>query len=113
EEALALGEAPRRIGRRVEEDVDVVERRAEADVRRAKEPVPEDVAAHVTDAGDGERGRVRVDAELAEVRADAFPRAARRDAEPLVVVALGPTGREGVAEPEAPLDREPVRDVGE
>ena len=57
--------------------------------------------------------RLDVDAELAEVALDRLPRAARGDAHLLVVVAGRAAGGEGVAEPEAVLGRDRVRDVGE
>ena len=57
--------------------------------------------------------RLDVGAELAEVPLDRFPGAARGDAHLLVVVAGGAARGERVAEPEAVLDRDRVRDVGE
>ena len=101
------------VGRRVEEDVAVVERRDELDLAREQHAVAEDVAGHVADADDRERARVDVAAELAEVPLDALPGAARRDAELLVVVALGAARGERVAEPEAVLERDRVGGVRE
>ena len=68
---------------------------------------------HVADAGDRERTRVDVAAELAEMPLDALPGAARGDAELLVVVALGAARGERVAEPEAVLERDRVGGVRE
>ena len=113
EEARALRVRQRRIRRRVEEHVPVVERGDEVDLARQQHAVAEHVARHVADADDGERARVDIAAELAEVPLDALPRAARGDAERLVVVALGAAGRERVAEPEAVLERDRVGRVGE
>ena len=101
------------IGRRIEEDVPVVERGDELDLAREQHAVAEHVARHVADADDRERARVDVAAELAEVPLDALPGTARRDAERLVVVALGAARGERVAEPEAVLDRDRVGRVGE
>ncbi len=81
----------------------MVERGDQLDLAREQHAVAEDVARHVADADNGERSRVDVAAELAEVPLDALPGAARSDAERLVVVALRAAGRECVAEPEAVL----------
>ena len=80
---------------------------------RQQHAVAEHVARHVADAGDGEVGRLRVDAHLAEVALDRLPRAARGDAHRLVVVARRAARRERVAEPEAVLAADRVRVVGE
>ena len=56
---------------------------------------------------------LRVDADLAEMPLHRFPRAARGDAHLLVVVAGGPAGGEGVAEPVAVVHADAVGDVGE
>ena len=86
----------------------MVERRDEPDRLAAQHPVAEDVAGHVADAGAGERLRLHVEAEVAEVVADALPGAARRDPLALVVVAVAAAGSERVAEPEAVLRRHRV-----
>ena len=52
----ALGEARRRIGIGVKEDVRVVERREQFRLRREQHRVSEDVAGHVADADAGEIG---------------------------------------------------------
>ena len=57
--------------------------------------------------------RLDVDPELAEVALDRLPGAARGDPHLLVVVAGGAARGERVAEPEAVLDRDRVRDVRE
>ena len=74
EEARALGERRGRVGRRVEEDVAVVEGRDQVDLARQQHAVAEHVARHVADADDGERARVDVAAELAEVPLARSPR---------------------------------------
>jgi hypothetical protein len=78
EQPLPLAEGDGRVGVGVEEDVAVVEGRDEADVLRQQHAVAEDVPAHVADADDRDVGRLRVDAELAEVAPDALPRPAGR-----------------------------------
>ena len=113
EEPLALGEARLRVRVGIEEDVPVVERADQLDVAREQHPVAEDVAGHVADPDDGEVGGVESVAELAEVPLDGLPRAAGGDAHRLVVVARRAARGEGVAEPEAVLLRDRVRDVGE
>ena len=57
EQPLALGEAGRRIGLRVEEHVTVIEGGDELDVRRQQHAVAEHVAGHVADPHDGELAR--------------------------------------------------------
>ena len=113
EQPLALGEGRRRVGRRVDEHVAVVERGDEAQGARAEHPVAEHVAGHVADADRGERVAVGVLAEHAGVAAHALPRPAGRDAHRLVVVAGAAARREGVAEPEPVLDGDLVGDVAE
>ena len=113
EQALALGEADRRVGRRIDEDVAMIEGRDELRRRREQHAIAEDVAGHVADAGNGERHGLDVGAELAEVALDRLPGAARRDAHLLVVVALAAAGGEGIAEPMVLLGRDRVGDVGE
>jgi hypothetical protein len=94
-------------------DVPVVESRHQQDVRRQQHAVAEHVARHVADAGDGELGRLRVHAHLAEVPLHRLPGAARRDAHDLVVVAHRAAGGEGVAEPEAVFRADAVGIVAE
>ena len=91
----------------------VVEGADELDVGRQQHAVAEDVAGHVADSHHREVGALRVGPELAEVSLDRLPGAARGDPHRLVVVADRAAGREGVAEPEAVLLRDPVRDVRE
>ena len=88
EQPPALGPGDGRVRVRVEEHVAMVERRDQLQVRRQQHAVAEDVAGHVADPDNGERGEVGVDAEVAEVAPHALPRAAGRDAHHLVVVAL-------------------------
>ena len=113
EEPLALGEARRRIRIRVEEDVPVVERADQLDVTGEQHAVAEHVAGHVANPDNSEVGGLDVGPQLAEVALDRLPGAARRDRHLLVVVAGGAAGGERVAEPEAVLDRDCVRDVRE
>ena len=91
----------------------MVEGRHQLDVPREQHAVAEHVARHVADAHDREVLRLRVVAPLAEVALHALPRAARRDAHLLVVVAGAAARGEGVREPEAVLGRDAVRVVGE
>ena len=113
EEPLALGEARRRVRIRIEEDVPVVERADQLDVTGEQHAVAEHVAGHVADPDNGEVGGLDVGSQLAEVALDRLPGATGRDPHLLVVVAGGAAGGEGVAEPEAVLDRDRVRDVRE
>ena len=112
-EPLAFQE--RRLGIRVgiDEYVHVVERAHKPDMPREQHAVAEHVTSHVTDADDGEVGLLRVEAELPEVPLDRFPRPARGDSHPLVVIALRPSRSERVAEPEPVLERDCIGDVGE
>ena len=114
EEALAFGQACRRVGVGVDEDVQVVEGGEQTGVGREQHAVAEDVATHVADA-DGGEGVVLLDvfAEQAEVALDRFPGAARGDADAFVVVTRAAAGGEGVAEPEAVFGGDLVGDVGE
>jgi hypothetical protein len=66
----------------------VVEGSDQADLAREQHAVAEHVARHVADAGDREGSALHVRAELAEVALDGLPRAARRDPDLLVVIAL-------------------------
>ena len=78
-QTLALHERGRRIGVRIEEDVDVIESGAQAQRAAAQQSIAEDVTTHVTDADDGEHLVIGGATESAEVLAHAFPRAARGD----------------------------------
>jgi hypothetical protein len=113
EQALALDERRLGIGRRVEEDVHVVEGRHQLELARQQHPVAEHVAGHVTDAHHGDGLGGHVDAQLAEVALDRLPGAAGGDAHLLVVVADRPARGEGVAQPVAVARRHLVGDVGE
>ena len=113
EQPLALGEARRRIGVRVDEDVAMVERADQPDLLGQQHAVAEHVARHVADADRRERLRLAVLAELEEVALDRFPGAARGDPHALVVVARRAARREGVAQPVAVLEADRVGDVGE
>src|SRR5690606_33268447 len=79
EEAEAFRIALLGVRIRIDEDVTMVEGSDQLDRATAEHPVPEDVAAHVADPDDGERLRLDVLAQLAEVALDRLPRAARRD----------------------------------
>ena len=113
EEALAFAMAFLGVGRGVEEDVAVVERRHELDVTREQHAVAEHVARHVADPGHREVDGLRIDAELAKVALHRFPCAARRDRHLLVVVARRAARGERVAEPEAVFRGDGVGGVGE
>ena len=113
EHPLAFVPRRRRVGVRVEEHVQVVERRDQPNVLGQQHSVAEHVAAHVADADDGEVLGLGVDAHFAEVAFDAFPCALGGDAHRLVVVADRAAGGERVAEPEAVGLRDLVGDIGE
>ena len=113
EHPLALLPALRRIGIGIEEDVAVVEGGDQLDRLRQQHAVAEHVARHVADAGDPDRLLLHVDAHFAEMALDRDPGALGGDPHRLVVVAVGAAAGEGVAEPEAALDRDRVGDVGE
>ncbi len=91
----------------------MVEGRDELEVLRQEHAVSEHVARHVADADGGDGLGLHIAAELAEVPLHALPGALRRDPERLVVVAGRAAGCEGIAEPEAVLQRHLVRRVGE
>ena len=92
----------------------MVEGGDELQVARSQQAVAEHVARHVADADHRDRrAAVGVAAHLAQMPARRFPRAARRDANLLVVVAVLAARRERVAEPEAALDCDLIGDVGE
>ena len=91
----------------------MVERRDQLDGPLAQHAVAEHVARHVADTRDRERRRLDIDVHLAEMALHRLPGAARRDAHLLVVVAGRAARRERVAEPEAMLERDAVRGVGE
>ena len=109
---LSLAEGDLRIRRRIDEDMSVVESRDEFDLPREKHPVSENVTAHVPDAHHREGFGLNVLALLPEVALDALPRAARGDPDRLVVVALRPSRRERVSQPEAVFIRHRVGHVG-
>ena len=113
EQALALGEAARRIGIGIDENVAVIEGGDELGRLLAQHAVAEHVARHVADADHRERRRGDVDVHFAEMALDRFPGAARGDADLLVVVAGRAAGGEGVAEPKTVGDGDVVGDVGE
>ena len=113
EHPLPLLPALRRIGIGIEEDVAVIEGGDQLDRLGEQHAVAEHVAGHVADAGDPDRLLLHVDAQLAEVALDGDPGALGGDPHRLVVVAVRAAAGEGVAEPEAALDRDRVGDVGE
>src|ERR1700742_1763758 len=90
----------------------VVEGGQQADVGGQQHAVAEYVAAHVPDAAHGEVLGLGVDAHLAEVPLDRFPRPFGGNAPRFVVVANGSAGRERVAQPEAVGFGDLVGDVG-
>ena len=103
EHSRALVEAHFGVRVGIEEDVPVIEGRKQLDMPRQQHPIAEHVARHVADAGNGEVGGLRIDANLAEVALDRLPRAARGDAHHLVVVPHRPARGKRVVEPEAVL----------
>ena len=113
EQPPPLGVAHRRVRVGVEEDVPVVEGGHQPDVLGGEHPVAEHIPRHVTDPRHREVGGGRVDAELVEVAPHRLPGAAGCDPHPLVVVAAGSAGGEGVAQPVAAGQRDRVGEVGE
>src|SRR5262249_5328149 len=113
EESFALLEAQFRIRVGIQEDVTVIERGDELDVAREQHPVAEDVARHIAYAGHGEIGGLCVDAHLAEVAFDRFPRAARLESYRVVIVAGGAARREGVVQPEVIFPADRIGVIGE
>ncbi len=113
EQALAFNPGGGRIGVGVDEDVAVVEGDDQAGVLGQQHAVAEHVARHVADAHAGEVLVLAVAPEREEMALDRFPRAARGDAHALVAVAHRAAGGEGVAQPEALVQRQAVGDVGE
>ena len=91
----------------------MVERGDELDVAREQHAVAENVTRHVADAGDGEVGRLCVDAHFAEMPLDRFPGAPCGDAHRLVIVAGRAAGGEGIAQPEAVFLADRVGVIGE
>ncbi len=91
----------------------MVEGCQEPEGRRQQHAVAEHIAGHVADPDHGEGIGLGVHVHLAEVALDRLPGAPRGDAHALVVVALAPARREGVAEPVAALQRDGVRHVRE
>ena len=75
------------MGMRIDEDVYVIERADQLDVRRQQHRVAEDVARHVADADAREVFALTILSKLAEVALHRFPSAARRDAHRFVVIA--------------------------
>ncbi len=79
----------------------------ELQVARAQQAIAEDVARHIADAHHHDRrAAIGVAAHLPQMATGGFPRAARGDAHLLVVVTVLAAGGEGVAQPEAALDRD-------
>ena len=91
EHALPFDEAGSEIGIWIEQNVRMVERGDQLDVRRKQHGVAEHVAGHVADADDRKVFALGVDTQLAEVALHRLPSAPRRDAHRFVVVAGAPT----------------------
>jgi hypothetical protein len=106
-----LSEARNRIGVGIQENMIVVERAHELDVRREQHPVAEHIARHVADADDREVIRLDGHSEIAEMAPDRFPRPASGDSHLLMVVAVRSARGERVSEPEAILGRDAVCEV--
>ncbi len=91
----------------------MIERDQQADMTRQQHAVAEHVARHVADTDAGEVLRLAVTAHGAEVALDRLPCALGGNAHALVVVTVGATRRERVAQPETVLDRDRIGDIGE
>ncbi|KAF1050668.1 MAG: hypothetical protein GAK43_02725 [Stenotrophomonas maltophilia] len=113
EQPLALGEAGRRVGVRIEEDVQVVERRHQLQRLGHQQAIAEHVAGHIADADHRDLVLLHVDAAFTEVPLHRNPAATRGDAHALVVVAGRAARGERIAQPEAVLGGNAVGDIGE
>ena len=91
----------------------VIERRHQPDVLRQQHAVAENVSTHVADADHGEILVLDVLAEFAKVPLHRFPCPARGDPHLLVIVSGGSSRGECVTQPETPLHRDAVGDIGE
>src|SRR2546423_15651469 len=100
-----------RLGRGIDENMAMVECSEELGLLRAQHRVAEPVARHVAHAHAGERLRLDVAVQLAEMALPRLPGAPRRDAHLLVVVALATARGEGIAEPEATAKRDLIGDI--
>ena len=103
----------RGVGVGVDEDVPVIERGEQPDVLGQQHSVAEHVAAHVTDADDGEVLGLGVHAHLAEVALDGLPRTLGGDAHRLVVVARPIRRTRTRRRARTRMTRDVVGDVGE
>ena len=113
EQALPLGKTGGGIRLRVDEDMQVVESRHQADMRGEQHAVTEDIAGHVADTHHGEIRLLDVDTHLAEMPLHRHPGAAGGDAHLLVVVAGAAAGGEGITQPEIIVGGDTVGDIGE
>jgi hypothetical protein len=112
EEAAPLGEARVGIGVGIYEDMTMVEGGNELEVVRLQKTVAENVTRHVADSDHRDRrAAMRVPPHLTQMALGRFPRAARRDAERLVVVPVHPARCERIAEPETSTLRYAIGNV--
>ena len=114
EQPLALGEGGRRVGRRGRRTrAGGRTRRPAGCARDSSIPLPKTSPDMSPTPTTVKSCFCDVDVELAEVPGDRLPGAAGGDAHGLVVVADRAAGGEGVAQPEAALERDGVGQVGE
>jgi hypothetical protein len=97
EHALALGKGRGNGGRRIDEDVAMIEGRDQRHGRRQQQPIAEHIARHVTHAGHPHRFGLHIDAQLAEMPLHRNPRALGGDRHRLVVITIAAAAGEGIA----------------
>ncbi len=110
---MTFGERLGRIWIGIDEDVPVIERGHQPQVRRPQQAVAEHVARHVADADDGHCVAVGILADRAGVTANALPRTAGGDAHRFVVVPNAAAGSKSIAQPKPVLGRDAVGHIAE
>ena len=113
EQAVALLPAARRIGRRIEEDMAMIEGGDQLDRLAQQHAIAEHVARHVAAADNADRLALHVDAHFGEMTLHRNPGAASGDAHRLMVIAVGAAAGEGIAQPEVAILRDRIGDVAE
>ena len=100
-----------RFGRRIDENMAMIEGGEELGFFRAQHRIAKDIARHVAHAHAGEGLGLNIAIQLAEMTLHRLPGTARRDAHLLVVIALAAAGGEGIAKPETAAERDLIGDV--